>query len=330
MTRNSEILRQARFDLQGRWGNFVLATLLMYMLTCAVSMPGAIYTTIRPVDTIISSLQQNGWSLICAIVLAPMTWGYTVTYLRGRRGEELDVTSMFDGFRRAGDYMRTYIVYILRVILWTLLLIIPGIVKSIAYSMTPYILHDTNLTANEAINESQRMMLGHKWQYFFLQLRFIPWGILCILTLGIGFFFLVPYMQAAQAAFYENLRAEEANDAYETNETTSETAEPQEVTAEEPTDESLISPMEFRSMESPFGATYTVLMTKVSNNLVANTQAVMKTLNISISESSVAVHNCSKSNPLCLGKGVTRLRVLEILELFESMEDVLEIRQDAE
>ena len=93
--------------------------------------------------------------------------------------------------------------------LWTLLFIIPGIIKSFAYAMTPYILVDyPDLSPNQAINLSIKMMKGHKFDLFWLGLSFIGWGILSILTLGIGLFWLIPYVQTAMAAFYVDVKAE--------------------------------------------------------------------------------------------------------------------------
>ena len=92
------------------------------------------------------------------------------------------------------------------IVLWSLLLLVPGIIKSFSYAMTNYILIDhPDLSVNEAITHSRHMMNGNKWRFFLLNLSFIGWGILCILTLGIGFIWLVPYMEATFAKFYLDL-----------------------------------------------------------------------------------------------------------------------------
>ena len=121
----------------------------------------------------------------------------------------------------------------LYIFLWSLLLVIPGIVKSFAYAMTPYILAEhPEMSANDAIGESQFIMEGHKWKLFCLHLSFIGWGILAALPplvvllptifaqasieklfiailvsvpLSAGYLFLIPYIEAAQAAFYREL-----------------------------------------------------------------------------------------------------------------------------
>lgn len=93
-------------------------------------------------------------------------------------------------------------------ILWTLLFIIPGIVKSYEYQMIPYLLAENpQMSREQAFAESKRMMMGQKWKAFVLDLSFIGWNILSALTLGIlGIFYVQPYMDATHAALYETLR----------------------------------------------------------------------------------------------------------------------------
>ena len=95
----------------------------------------------------------------------------------------------------------------LYICLWSLLLIIPGIVKYYAYAMTPYIMAEKpNLSINEAITKSREMMKGHKWQLFWLDVSFTGWMLLSILTLGIALVFVWPYYSAARAEFYKEIK----------------------------------------------------------------------------------------------------------------------------
>ena len=94
-------------------------------------------------------------------------------------------------------------------ILWLLLLIIPGIIAALRYSQTWYILsEDKNIGALEAINKSKEMMVGNKWKLFCLYFRFFGWFILCILTLGLGFIVLGPYMSVSFAKFHDDLMSD--------------------------------------------------------------------------------------------------------------------------
>lgn len=92
------------------------------------------------------------------------------------------------------------------ILLWSLLLIVPGIMRAYSYAMTDYILAEQpELPASEVLARSRAMMDGSRWRLFCLQFSFIGWSILCALTFGIGDLALRPYRQAAEAAFYREL-----------------------------------------------------------------------------------------------------------------------------
>ncbi|MGO5092986.1 DUF975 family protein [Clostridium sp. LCP25S3_F10] len=111
---------------------------------------------------------------------------------------------------KEGSYFKVLVTMLLRSIytfLWFLLLIIPGIVKEYAYSMVPYILADNpDIGAERAIQLSNRMTDGEKWDMFVLDLSFIGWYIVGALALGIGVLFVNPYVNATKAELYLTLR----------------------------------------------------------------------------------------------------------------------------
>lgn len=93
------------------------------------------------------------------------------------------------------------------VFLWSLLFVIPGIVKAYSYALTPYIIvDDPQISVREAIRKSQKLMSGQKFNLFYLQLSFIGWFLLSCITGGIGFLWFIPYYYTSQAVFYRNLR----------------------------------------------------------------------------------------------------------------------------
>ena len=97
----------------------------------------------------------------------------------------------------------------LKIALWTLLFIIPGIYKAIQYSMVPYIaVEHPELSASETIAMSRRMTNGHIFDLFLLGLSFIGWILLAMVTLGIGYYWVMPYMYTTYAAYYGDLKAE--------------------------------------------------------------------------------------------------------------------------
>ncbi|MBO7575052.1 MAG: DUF975 family protein [Bacteroidales bacterium] len=102
----------------------------------------------------------------------------------------------------------------LKVFLWSLLFLIPGIIMSFSYAMTPYILEEhPEIGAWDASTRSKEIMTGHRFDLFWLYLSFIGWAVLCILTFGIGLFWLIPYMSASEIGFYEDLKAEQGEEA---------------------------------------------------------------------------------------------------------------------
>ena len=213
MQLNSELRAQARERLEGQWGTFVLMTFLMLVIQTILQIPGYIGSLLEVLspENVLASLSFSNISNILSLLALPLSWGLTVSLLRNHREESVDLENLFDGFR-GGRYTRVFCAIFLVnlfTFFWALLLIIPGIMKAFSYALTPYIIMDEpELTARQAITRSCEIMQGRRWKLFCLYLSFIGWGILSILTFGIGFLWLVPYMNASVAAFYEDARAE--------------------------------------------------------------------------------------------------------------------------
>lgn len=211
MKTNTELRRQGSEALGGRWGTFVAATLLYMVISFFVQAPAQLSEFSRSVLMTSTGVNYTlvGTTGVISLLVLPLVYGYDTIFLRNLRGEPIGVEHMFDGFRDYGRIFVTLLWQNVLVLLWMLLLIVPGIVKSLAYSLTPYILLDNpKLSTVEAIHLSREMMFGYKAKLFLLLLSFIGWGILCLFTCGIGFLWLAPYMQSSMAAFYEDVRAD--------------------------------------------------------------------------------------------------------------------------
>ena len=186
--------------LENKWGNFVLITF--------------VYGFIIGITQILSGDKDSPAilhliGLVLFILALPLTWGYQTLFLGAVRGGEATAKDMFEGYNKElfSRVLTTTLLYYVYVFLWSLLLLIPGCIKSYSYAMTPYILKDNpEMKNNAAIEESMRMMDGHKLELFLLDLSFIGWAILSILTCCIGFLWLVPYMNMARVNFYEDLK----------------------------------------------------------------------------------------------------------------------------
>lgn len=211
--KNKEIKQQARQQLKGQWGTAALFTLLfasvyyLIPLIIEINLSGGFKAWVNKPENVDGPAAST---FIITLVLLPLYIGYLWTFLSMvRTSEKIKFSSLLQAFSEISMYVRilgTYLVMMVYMFLWTLLLVIPGIIKAFSYSQTYFVLRDNpGIGINAAITKSRKLMNGHKWQFFVLQLSFIGWGILCILTLGIGFLWLAPYMSASYAAFYENL-----------------------------------------------------------------------------------------------------------------------------
>ena len=202
----SEYKNMALSSLEGKWTKAAVASLIAFLiLEVAGSSPSLL------VDPVPGMVGRG----IVTILLLPLAWGYLVYFLLLIREENIDYERLFDGF---SQYVRITLAELLKgiyVLLWLFLFIIPGFVKSYSYAMTEFILKDNpEISGEDAICLSMKMMQGHKMQLFLLDLSMIGWLILSFLTLGIGFLFLVPYNYSAHAHFYEDLKAEYDNNVF--------------------------------------------------------------------------------------------------------------------
>lgn len=199
---NSELRAEARSVLKGNWLMSALVVLVSTLITNGVAMLSLGETIVFQLIYIAALL------FVCPIIYFGT---YIVFFDVYRNGRKIEVSALFAGFQDYGRTLGTMLLMFLYAFLWTLLLIIPGIVKSLSYAMTPFILRDNkDMEYNAAIEESMRLMEGNKWKLFKLLFSFIGWILLSILTMCIGMLFVSPYMYAAMAAFYEDLKAQDA------------------------------------------------------------------------------------------------------------------------
>ncbi len=196
----TEYKDMALASLEGNWGKAAIASLIVFILTNCLGGSTSFFMDPTP------SMAMQG---VIALALLPIFWGYVVFFLRLIRKEPTDYVTLFDGF---SQYVRIFVGELLKgiyLILWSLLFFIPGIIKTYSYAMMEFIMKDNpEMSGEQAICQSMKMMKGHKMQLFLLDLSMIGWFILSCLTLGIGFLFLFPYNYSAHAHFYEDLKAQ--------------------------------------------------------------------------------------------------------------------------
>ena len=181
-----EIKALGKSNMKLQWGASLLAIFLLAVLeTCGTAIP------------VLGNL----------VVLGPLSLGFVYIFYGASQGEKINHWDIFKGFELnfGESFLATLLVNIYS-ILWTLLFIIPGIVKMLSYSMTTYLLaRQPELSANEAITKSREYMNGNKWRYFVLRLSFIGWDILTVLTCGILAIYVLPYKEHAKMVFFNDV-----------------------------------------------------------------------------------------------------------------------------
>jgi uncharacterized membrane protein len=187
--KNLELRANARENLKGKWLYAVLVCLIAGIISGILAW--------IPFFNFVYYL----------VITGPITLGLATFFLKLRRSENPLIENLFDGFKSFSPALVLQLWITLFTFLWSLLLIVPGIIAVFSYSLSFYILHDhPEMKPKDALKLSKQMMIGRKGKLFLLCLSFIGWGLLSILTLCIGLLWLIPYINASIAGFYEDLK----------------------------------------------------------------------------------------------------------------------------
>ena len=213
-----EYRAQAREALQNRWGEAAIVSLIILVAAMVISIPSFMAEWAGSITTVLS------------VLILPLQYAYYISLLERTRGSEEELTRFTLQYAINHAYANTrflvagLLIMLISMVLAIFTLGIGAIIVNYMYSMVPYLLHDyPELTPREAMKISREMMSGQKWNLFVLDLTFIGWILLSILTAGIGMIFVEPYMSTTRAAYYEDLKSEKLVE--ETEEPTSTTAE---------------------------------------------------------------------------------------------------------
>ena len=189
----AELKAAAKSQIKGKIGILFVITLIIGLIS---GVAGAILSFIP------------GGSLVASIIITPaFSLSLIRVYLNVIKGNHPKAGDSFSGFDDFWSAFKVTFLVGLFTFLWSLLFVIPGIIKSFSYSMSTYILAENKgKPALECINESKAMTNGHKMDLFVLGLSFIGWEFLCVITLGIASIWVMPYMQATYANAYNSLK----------------------------------------------------------------------------------------------------------------------------
>ncbi|MCR5398492.1 MAG: DUF975 family protein [Lachnospiraceae bacterium] len=202
----AELKAQAKEQLAGKVWKLFLCTLV-------ACLPAIIVSSIQSASTIANGGVPGPFasmltSVINILITPALSLGLIMVYLNVTYGDEPQVSTVFEPFKR--NYGKTIALTLLVglfVILWTCLFIIPGIIMAYAYSQACYILAENpDMSAMDCIRESKRIMKGRKMDLFILELSFLPWALLVIVTAGIASIYVTPYMSLTMTNFYHRIK----------------------------------------------------------------------------------------------------------------------------
>lgn len=214
-----ELKNNAKLALRGNWGWAVLMCLINMLIVAILSggghMVNHIYMDHEGATSYMYALSPSG--MMSALIGNFIALSLGISFLKLRDNDKLEkpYVSAFSVFteNRFGPECINFVMTSIFTFLWTLLLIIPGIIKSYSYAMTPYIVKDMvasgkQVGATDGINASRELMNGHKMDLFIFNLSFIGWFLLGGISV-IGMLWVVPYYQTAKANFYRELAGDQ-------------------------------------------------------------------------------------------------------------------------
>jgi uncharacterized membrane protein len=188
----SELMKSSKEALEGKWGLAIGTFLVFILLSAGIQVSTETYPLM---------------GIVAFLIAGPFGVGLSTFVLHISRNEEARFEDSFSGFSNFLNAFLAYLIMIIIVVLGILLLIVPGVIAAIALRMTFFIIsEDNSISAIDALKKSHEMMKGHKMQYFLLSIRFFGLGLLCILTLGIGLLWLMPYICVTNAKFYDSIK----------------------------------------------------------------------------------------------------------------------------
>ncbi len=228
-----QLKTDAKSALEGKWQTFSVCVLIFTAINLFFNAP----TLIQEITELVSYLSDEALyepslttdirkSLLSdvlltffrlfyqALILQHLSFSLSVIALKVVKNEAINASDIFCGFKNYSNVLILSLLEGLYIALWSLLLIIPGFIKSISYSMSHFIMAENpDISPSTALKESEELMEGHKLDYFILQLSFIGWNLLSIVTLNFSSLYSEPYIYTTKANFYNAIKKEKYGDA---------------------------------------------------------------------------------------------------------------------
>lgn len=157
--------------------------------------------------------ELNTYGELLSILLAgPLQLGLCIYFLKIYNGNKPSFFDLFEGFKPLLNVLLVFIIINALTLLGLFFLLVPGIIISLGFSMTYYIIAEhPEMQFNEALEHSWKMMDGHKMELFSLHLRFIPWYLLGLLFFVIGIFLVIPWHNLSITSYYNTIKQKNIN-----------------------------------------------------------------------------------------------------------------------
>jgi uncharacterized membrane protein len=194
MKTRAELKAMAKEQIKGNVG-------ILFVITLIIAVLSGLATAILSLVPVFGSL--------AAMVIVTPAFAISILriYLNLTQGKKPEIADSFSGFNDFFSAFKVTLLVGIFTFLWSLLFYIPGIIKGISYSQALYIVAENpGMGAREAISRSKEMMHGRKMDFFVLGLSFLGWSLLGVITLGIAYIWVVPYMQATLTNFYNDIK----------------------------------------------------------------------------------------------------------------------------
>ena len=202
----AKLKANAKKKMEGNWKNWIYVLLICIGIGLVVSL------ICIPIGAKLDEDFKNLPTSICTTILECLLgFGCVSFFLKIAKGQKTDYKEIFSKMNMFFKYFLTTLIISIIVAVGMIFLIVPGIIFALGLSQVPFIIvENPKISIFDAIEKSWKMMKGHKWEYFVLDLSFLGWAILCAIPCGLGYIWLSPYYTTTISLYYLELKKEKA------------------------------------------------------------------------------------------------------------------------
>lgn len=216
MIRIGELKDEAIAVLNGKWSSFVGLTFVYMLIAMVIAVPSNAASLMQGSFMNRMAVILTCVGVVISFLMVPMHFGYYLAHMNASRQDmPAEIGDLFACYPNILKIIGTYLLLGVICVVGFALLIVPGIIFALMYSMVPFILIDNpEMSILDAFKKSREMMYGHKLYYLLLNLSFLGWMLLAILSFGLGLLWLMPYMNMTEFKFYEHLCKEDSQEEF--------------------------------------------------------------------------------------------------------------------